>query len=80
MTDGVGKFTGLEVLHRSRKVVKVTCTEGRNHFVKNMFKTVNYLVTALHRESFGPFSADTLQPGAYRIVKEEEIINFYERY
>ncbi len=50
----------------------VECTEGRNHFVKNMFQKIGYKVTKLHRERFAIFK-DDIPIGTYRYIREEEI-------
>jgi 23S rRNA pseudouridine2605 synthase len=50
----------------------VECTEGRNHFVKNMFQKLGYRVTNLHRKSFAIFN-DDIPIGSYRYISEVEI-------
>jgi len=72
--DGVkGKFTSLKFPKKnSRKKVNVITVEGRNHFVKNMFKTLGYTVTSLNRSEYGNFSAD-VPVGHYRTISSLEI-------
>jgi 23S rRNA pseudouridine2605 synthase len=55
-----------------RKFVEVVTVEGRNHFVKNMFKALGYNVIDLNRSEFGPFSID-IPAGAYRALTYSEI-------
>ncbi|MFW6354520.1 MAG: 16S rRNA pseudouridine(516) synthase, partial [Verrucomicrobiota bacterium] len=47
---------------------RLTLTEGRYHQVKRMFAHFGPLVTALHRERFGPYTVEDLAPGAWRVV------------
>lgn len=56
----------------------VTVQEGKYHQVKRMFGAVGKPVLRLHRRSFGPLALDdTLPPGAYRELKDEEIAALY---
>lgn len=48
--------------------VRLVLSEGRFHQVKRMFDAVGCRVLALHRERFGPWSADDLAPGAWRVL------------
>lgn len=67
----------LEIL--SDQVGRVTVQEGKYHQVKRMFASVDKPVEALHRLSFGPLPLDeSLRPGEYRELKEEEIAALYE--
>lgn len=79
--DGVrGKFISVIFAKKnSKKNVDVTAVEGRNHFVKNMFRALGYTVTELNRKSYGNFEAD-VPVGRYRIITASEIresINIY---
>ena len=62
------------------KNVRVVTVEGRNHFVKNMFAALGYFVSKLDRKSFGSFDVKNIPVGAYRILTEKEIENFYKKY
>lgn len=54
--------------------VRLTINEGRYHQVKRMFAAVGNHVEALHRERIGAIVLDeTLQPGEYRPLTEDEI-------
>ncbi len=61
------------------KKVKVTTTEGRNHFVKNMFDSLGYFVKKLKRESLGGMTLGNLNPGEYRLLTEKEIKRMIKR-
>lgn len=60
---------------KDRKNLIVECTEGRNHFVKKMFSTLNYTVLKLHRKSFAGIKAD-IPVGTYRKLTKDEIAKF----
>ena len=62
------------------KRVSVTTTEGRNHFVKNMFAALGYFVDQLERISFGNFTVKGLPIGGYRKLSFSEIKKIYETY
>lgn len=57
---------------KSKRIVEVTCIEGRNHFVKNMFSSVGYSVTGLNRKQFAGLNAD-IAPGKYRKLSLQEV-------
>lgn len=72
--DGArSRFTEISFAKKSSgKNVIVKCTEGRNHFVKKMFSTLNYTVEKLNRKSFAGLTAD-IPVGSYRKLKQNEI-------
>ncbi len=75
-----GKFTSVKLPKKNtRKIVEVITNEGRNHFVKNMFKALGYTVTSLNRSGFGYFTAD-VPPGAYRALTPSEITKAIDTY
>ncbi|MBX2977559.1 MAG: rRNA pseudouridine synthase [Ignavibacteriaceae bacterium] len=80
LEDGKGKFVSVKYGSSSRKFVIVESFEGRNHFIKNMFKKINYTVEKLHRSRFGIFNVRDLIPGAYLQLSEKDIKNVYEKY
>ncbi|MBS4035683.1 MAG: rRNA pseudouridine synthase [Ignavibacterium sp.] len=64
---------------KDRKRVIITCTEGRNRFVKKMFAALGYTVTSLNRISFAGILAD-VPPGKYRKLDISEIKNLIKKY
>jgi len=61
--------------------VKLTIKEGKYHQVKRMFETINMEVVYLKRLSIGPLRLDeSLRPGEYRELTEEEIHLLKEKY
>lgn len=60
------------------KVILLTIQEGKFHQVKRMLMAVDNSVTALKRISFGGITLDdTLKPGEYRELTEEEVKILY---
>lgn len=71
---GKGKFDKIVFpVKNNYSVVEVTVTEGRNHFVKNMFLKIGYKVKKLHRKSYAGLSADDMNIGEYRKLDPNEI-------
>lgn len=72
--DGTrGKFSSIKYgKKKDKKNLTVECTEGRNHFVKKMFTTINYTVEKLHRTSFAGIIPD-IPIGSYRKLTPDEI-------
>lgn len=64
---------------KDRKRVIVTCTEGRNRFVKKMFAALGYTVTSLNRISFAGIVTD-VPPGKYRKLDISEVKNLIKKY
>ncbi len=65
----------LEIL--AEKEALLTIHEGKYHQVKRMFAAVGNRVVGLHRESVGELVLDeSLQPGEYRSLTQEEIAFF----
>lgn len=65
--------------NKDKKFVIVTTVEGRNHFVKNMFKALNYTVITLNRKTFAGITAD-IPLGAYRELTQTEIMGVIKNY
>ncbi len=61
-------------------VVSVTSTEGRNHFVKNMFGALRYNVKELDRVSYAGLTVEDLPPGKWRKLSHNEIQSIYQKY
>lgn len=68
-----GKFETIKFKKvKDRKNISITCTEGRNHFVKKMFGALKYNVVQLHRKSFAGLK-DDIPVGSYRKLTTNEI-------
>lgn len=75
------KFEAVEqVKKKGFNKLRVTTTEGRNHFVKNMFGALGYFVDKLDRVSFGPFDVKNIPVGAYVKLSYTEIQKFLKKY
>lgn len=62
---------------KDRKKVLVTCTEGRNKFVKRMFAALGFTVKELNRISFAGIKAD-IPVGKFRKLTSSEIKRLYK--
>jgi len=68
-----GKFIKINFPQpKNKKFVEIICVEGRNHFVKNMFSSMGYVVTGLNRKQFAGINAD-IAPGKYRKLTQKEV-------
>lgn len=54
-------------------LVRVITVEGRNHFVKNMFNSLDYDVKELHRVRYGIFNVGKLKKGEMRVISQKEL-------
>jgi pseudouridine synthase len=57
--------------HLSR--CEITIVEGKNRQIRKMFDSIGHPVLALQRIAIGPIKLGSLQPGAMRPLREEEI-------
>jgi 16S rRNA pseudouridine516 synthase len=57
----------------SPRQARLTLHEGRYHQVRRMFAATGNHVTALHRESFGPFNVNNLPLGTWRPLTDDEL-------
>ena len=73
IAGGRGKFIKIYFPQpKNKRFVEITCVEGRNHFVKNMFASIGYSVTGLNRKQFAGINAD-VAPGKYRKLSQQEV-------
>lgn len=70
LEDGPSKLS-LERRDDSRKEWIVTMHEGRNRQIRRTFAALGYVVTKLHRTSFGAYQLDTLAPGAHIVTSRQ---------
>jgi len=73
------KLTKIFYKNNDRKFVEVTCIEGRNHYVKNLFGTLGYRVINLNRKSFAGITAD-IKIGASRYLSKTEVDELIKTY
>jgi len=83
LEDGTDlKPARLEIIRESSEdaEIRLTIREGKFHQVKRMFEAVGCQVVYLKRLSMGPLTLDdSLKPGEYRTLTQEEIIQLKER-
>ncbi|KAB2909685.1 MAG: rRNA pseudouridine synthase [Ignavibacteriaceae bacterium] len=77
---GKGKFHSVKIDKKNPRFVTVECTEGRNLFVKRMFRKVGYYVEKLHRSKFAGFTVEGLKYGAWKNISRQEIQNALKKY
>ena len=58
-------------------IVEIIIHEGRNHQVKNMFKTLGYEVLKLKRERIAFLNLKGLNSGEYRVLNPKEVKQLY---
>lgn len=58
-------------------IVELVIHEGRNHQVKNMFKSLGYDVLKLKREKIAFLDVNDLSSGEYRLLNPKEIKQLY---
>jgi pseudouridine synthase len=74
------KFDSISSPQKKNKILlRVKCYEGRNHFVKRMFSSLGYNVTALNRCSYAGLTAD-VPLGRYRKLSILEINKITSQY
>lgn len=59
--------------------LKLTIKEGRNRQVRRMTASVGHPTLRLIRWSVGPWSIEDLQPGEWREVDRQALLNFVQR-
>jgi 23S rRNA pseudouridine2605 synthase len=76
----IGKF--LRIIYpsqKNKKLIKIVCEEGRNHFVKRMVGKLGYNVKSLSRVSFAGIKLD-VPIGKYRKLTQGELQLIKEKY
>ena len=73
LNDGLGKFERLDFLG-TKKILKVTVTEGRKRFIRRMFKELGYFVERLKRIQIEGVDLKelSLKPGEYKAISSLE--------
>jgi 23S rRNA pseudouridine2605 synthase len=75
-----GKFIKITFpWQKNKEIVSVVCEEGRNRFVKRMFRKLDYTVLELNRLSFAGIMLD-VPPGKSRNLTFSEIEQLKQKY
>jgi len=75
-----GKFIKITFpIQKDKKYVTVFCEEGRNRFVKRMFRKLGYTVLELNRVSFAGIKLDVAK-GKFRILSLIEVQQIKQNY
>jgi 23S rRNA pseudouridine2605 synthase len=75
-----GKFLHINFETKNRHFCIVKCSEGRNHFIKNMFQALGYMVVELNRKSFADITVKGMHIGSFRVLTKKEIQEVYKKY
>jgi 23S rRNA pseudouridine2605 synthase len=62
---------------RKESHLTVTLTEGKNREIRRMFASIGHEVTRLKRVSYGALELGELQPGEYRELSKEELLQVF---
>ena len=62
---------------KNTSMIEITIIEGRNHIVKNIFKTLKHEVIKLKRETYGFLNLGNLKSGEYRELSLKEVKKLY---
>ncbi len=77
--DILTKPTRLKIKSKDKETsfVEITISEGRNHIVKNIFKTLGYDVEKLIRTRYAFLTINGLNSGEYRNLNKAEVEKLY---
>ena len=68
LEDGVSRLALMRLSDNDRRHWQVTMSEGRNRQIRRTFASLGYIVTALHRTTFGNYSLDDMKKGEYTLT------------
>ena len=75
LADGPSRFDAVRVLRTEADGtwLEVTLREGRNRQIRRTFATVGHPVLDLVRVAFGPIRLGRLEPGRWRLLRDDEV-------
>lgn len=77
LDDGPCKPAPCEIVRVSRgrreTLVRIVLSEGRKNQVKRMLSRIGHPVKRLNRSQFGPLGVEGMEPGAWRVLDENEV-------
>lgn len=65
---------------RNNSWVEITLKEGKNRQIRKMFDAIGHPVVKLRRVRIGFLSSDSLKPGEYRLLRENEVARLMEKH
>jgi 23S rRNA pseudouridine2605 synthase len=63
----------IEIINNTKKIIKMTISEGKKRHIRLAFELFSYKVKKLKRIAFGPIKLKNLDPGSYRLLREDEV-------
>jgi 23S rRNA pseudouridine2605 synthase len=63
----------IENINNTKKIIKMTISEGKKRHIRLTFELFSYKVKKLKRIAFGPIKLRNLDPGSYRLLREDEV-------
>jgi 23S rRNA pseudouridine2605 synthase len=70
-----GPTAPAQVVAVAPDLIRITIHEGRNRQVRRMFDAIGHEVVRLVRTRIGPLTDPTLQPGAWRVLDRDEVLD-----
>ena len=70
--DRIAKMSDIQLDTNHSAMYRITLLTGYNRQIRRTIEAVGYRVLSLQRISFGPLSLEGLQPGAFRMLTDEE--------
>lgn len=75
LAEGVAKVVGVSIKshHKNSTILEMILDEGRNREIRRLLARVGHKVQRLTRVAMGPIKLGDVPPGAYRLLRPDEI-------
>ena len=75
LAEGVAKVVGASIKshHKNSTILEMILDEGRNREIRRLLARVGHKVQRLTRVAMGPLKLGDVPPGAYRLLRRDEI-------
>jgi 23S rRNA pseudouridine2605 synthase len=75
LAEGVAKVVGVSIKshHKNSTILEMILDEGRNREIRRLLARVGHKVQRLTRVAMGPIKLGDVPPGAYRLLRHDEI-------
>jgi 23S rRNA pseudouridine2605 synthase len=80
LAEGVAKVVGVSIKshHKNSTILEMILDEGRNREIRRLLARVGHKVQRLTRVAMGPIKIGDVPPGAYRLLRPDEIAALQE--